>query len=421
MEALAKLKKRYQEVRSLTLKLCEPLQAEDFPVQPVPFVSPPKWHLAHTSWFFETFILVPFVPGYLVYHPRYGYLFNSYYNAIGDRVARDERGAMSRPTTDEIKLYRAYVDNAMEDAFNKDAFSDRDQCSKLIELGLNHEGQHQELLVTDIKYILGHNPLAPTYGFRESMNSSIKSTKEVESEGAWIEVAEGMYKIGATGEGYAWDNEKPLHQVYLQDCDVSRLLVTNKDYLAFMNDGGYTRPELWLSDGWDYAKSNHWEAPMYWTYSESGWTTYTLKDGIVPVDLEAPVTHVSFYEADAYATWAGLRLPTEFEWEGACMICNPRVDVDFFLNGKRLAPVIEVSGGNMLGNVWQWTYSAYHPYPGYKRAPGALGEYNGKFMINTMVLKGGSVATPMSDIRPSYRNFFGPETRWQFTGIRLAK
>jgi ergothioneine biosynthesis protein EgtB len=408
---------RYKAIRDQTLNLCAPLKTEDYVVQPVIDVSPPKWHLAHTTWFFETFILKKFSGDYKEFDPSFSYLFNSYYESVGERVDRVNRGNLTRPTVQEVMAYRAYVDAAMEEVYESEKLQDRAQFNRLLEIGLNHEQQHQELLVTDIKYILGHNPLRPRYKeiARHEKKSNAPPLKYIPFEG-------GLTEIGYAGAGFSWDNEKPVHQVFLGPFGLANRLITCGEYLEFMNDGAYRDFRHWLSDGWAEVQAKKWEAPMYWFQEDDQWFEYRL-GGVQPIEKDAPVTHISFYEADAFATWAGKRLPTEFEWEMAAKT-QKHIKGNFVESGN-LHPAPSHNGPDALqqlnGDCWEWTYSGYFPYPGYKREEGALGEYNGKFMINQMVLRGGSCATPEDHYRVSYRNFFQPELRWQFTGIRLAE
>jgi len=380
------LVEEYLQIRKYSEQVCEPLQTEDYVVQPVVDVSPPKWHLGHTTWFFETFILKPFSSNYQVYNDDYNFVFNSYYETVGNRVIRTDRGNLSRPGVNEIYQYRAYVDEAM---VNFLANVLNDEVRELLVLGFNHEQQHQELLLTDIKYILGNNPLFPAY---------VKDKKEVsgiQNEPGWIDIPAGVYEIGYDGTGFSFDNELNRHQVYLHDFAISKTLVTNAEFLEFIHAGGYENFNYWHSEGWDWVKSNHIVSPMYWHLMDGEWFNYTL-GGLLPVDLNAPVSHISYYESYAYASWKGLRLPTEFEWEVAAKHLN-------------------------WGERWEWTESAYLAYPGFSKAPGAIGEYNGKFMVNQKVLRGASIATPQNHSRITYRNFFHPHLRWQYTGIRLVK
>jgi len=375
---------RYSAVRQHTEYLCRNLQTEDFVVQASEEVSPTKWHLAHTTWFFETFLLKPHLGSYKEYHPRYSYLFNSYYNAVGERTHRFHRGLMTRPTVSEILAYREYVDKEMQILLSMRM---DEEIADLLELGLNHEQQHQELLITDLKYNLSFNPLYPQV-------LDIGEYRPEEDKG-WESVPEGLYDIGFEGDGFSYDNEHGRHQVFLESFNIAKALVTNAEYAEFVRSGAYEKVDLWLSDGWDWIKKNNVKQPLYWQEANGNFLYYTL-DGLKPLDPYAPVAHVSFYEAAAYAEWVGCRLPTEFQWE---------VAADRLKWGQR----------------WEWTNSAYLPYPKYQKAAGAIGEYNGKFMINQMVLRGASVATSEGHSRASYRNFFPPHACWQFTGIRLAK
>lgn len=382
----------YQRVRSWTEQLCASLETEDYVVQPTADVSPPKWHLGHTTWFWEHFILTPHAPGYRIFHDDFSFVFNSYYESVGRRVLRTQRGNLSRPTVAEVYRYRAYVDEAMTRFLAEHSAST--ELEKLIELGLNHEQQHQELLITDIKYILGHNPLFP------AIDMPVKE-QLADLPISAVNIPEGIYSIGfqAESDGFCFDNELGSHRVYLNETTLDGQLVTNADYLEFIEAGGYQQFQHWLSDGWAWVNANRIEAPLYWHQVEGQWHTYTFS-GLQPVDRAVPVCHVSYYEADAYARWRGRRLPTEAEWEVAALLPADH----------RLA----------WGLRWEWTGSAYLPYPGFKTAEGAVGEYNGKFMSGQMVLRGGSIATPEGHSRPTYRNFFQPDKRWQFTGIRLG-
>ncbi|RZJ87782.1 MAG: ergothioneine biosynthesis protein EgtB [Chryseobacterium sp.] len=376
----------YLRIRKHSEQICEPLQTEDYVVQPIADVSPPKWHLGHTTWFFETFILKAFSPTYQEFNPDFNYVFNSYYESVGARVIRTDRGNLSRPSVNDVYQYRAYVDEAMKHLLSCPI---DEKLTELLLLGFNHEQQHQELLLTDIKYILGNNPLFPAY----SIDWKDKTDELCGDE--MIDIAEGIYEIGFNGEGFCFDNELSWHKVYLNHFSISTSLVTNLEYLDFINAGGYQDFSYWHAEGWDWVKTNQINAPLYWNLVDGDWFNYTL-NGFHKIDLNAPVTHISYYEAYAYASWKGLRLPTEFEWEIAAQQFN-------------------------WGTRWEWTESAYLPYPGFSKAPGAIGEYNGKFMVNQKVLRGASVATPQCHERISYRNFFHPHLRWQFTGIRLAK
>ncbi|MGF7077284.1 ergothioneine biosynthesis protein EgtB [Mucilaginibacter sp. 3215] len=378
---------RYKEVRQRTEKICSYLQTEDYVVQPVVDVSPPKWHIGHVTWFFETFILKPYFMGYQEYNPDYNYVFNSYYETVGARVIRTDRGNLSRPTVIEIYGYRKYVDEAMEGFLSGDV---SDDVKELLILGFNHEEQHQELLMTDIKFILGHNPLFPAY----NKNYTAPHVDEGEDD-AFISMDEGIYEIGFNGDGFCFDNELNRHKVYLNAYEINSKLVNNAEYLEFINSGGYHDFRHWHAEGWDWVKTNKAEAPLYWHLVDNEWHNYTYH-GLEPLHLKDPVTHISYFEAYAYASWKGLRLPTEFEWEAASSKFN-------------------------WGRRWEWTESSYLPYPGFAKAPGAIGEYNGKFMVNQKVLRGASEVTPPGHSRATYRNFFQTNLRWQFTGIRLAR
>ena len=412
------LLEQYQQVRQLSDRICEPLVIEDYGVQSMPDVSPPKWHLAHTSWFFETFLLIPYLPDYDVFHPAFGYLFNSYYEAVGKRHPRPQRGLLSRPTVEQVYRYRAYVDQAMQGLLQnlEQTPSSPAALTDLVTLGLHHEQQHQELLLTDIKHILALNPLRPAY--RADLPAVGRG--DITSKEKWLDYPGGLYTVGYKGDDFAFDNESPLHSVYLPDYYLASHLITNGEYLEFMQTGGYGKPDYWLSEGWATAHLNHWDAPLYWEEIDGHWWTMTL-GGLRQVNEHEPVCHVSFYEADAYARWAGKRLPTEAEWEVAADAVP--VQGNFLANGRlHPAPAMGLTRPDQLfGDVWEWTQSAYLPYPGFKAAAGAVGEYNGKFMCNQMVLRGGSCVTPPDHTRPSYRNFFPPATRWQFSGIRLAQ
>ena len=410
------LLQRFLQIRNQTEVLCRPLLPEDTVVQPMADVSPPKWHLAHTSWFFETFILQKYFPGYAVFNKDYNYLFNSYYNSIGSRILRQSRGTLSRPPLAEIYQYRSYVNEHIGQLFTILNEKELTAIDSLFELGLQHEQQHQELLVTDIKYILSTNPLAPAL---LPLQLKAKPTLVNLPKPEYLAVKAGLYPIGHTGSNFCFDNELGVHQVWLDDFSFRNQLVTNQEYLQFIEAGGYQDFRFWLHEGYDLAQQEQWTAPLYWVKQPDGWHRFTLH-GLQPVNLQAPVTHISFYEADAYANWAGKRLLTEFEWEVATKQYPPELKSGNFLENGLYDPQPSQGDPQLLGNVWEWTYSAYAPYPRFNKAEGALGEYNGKFMINQMVLRGGSCATPQSHIRPTYRNFFHPDKRWQFTGIRLA-
>jgi len=409
---------RFHQIRNFTSALCANLEPEDFVVQSMPDVSPTKWHLAHTTWFFETFILKKFVSGYHADVPEYAYLFNSYYNAAGDMHRRDLRGLISRPTVREAQRYRSSIDAHMDNLLSDADENLIDEIEPILILGIHHEQQHQELLITDIKHVFAQNPLYPV--FREH-KTNIAPPKPALMR--FFDFDEAIVQIGHDGHEFAYDNEGPRHRALVSAFSLASRPVTNGEYLQFIEDGGYARAELWLSLGWMTVNEQRWQAPLYWVKRDGAWWNFTLS-GFRPVDESEPVTHVSYFEADAYANWAGARLPTEFEWERAASDCP--VEGNFVENEAFHPRPAPASGQGrdlhqMFGDVWEWTRSAYSPYPGYRAAPGALGEYNGKFMCNQYVLRGGSCATSRTHIRRTYRNFFPPEKRWQFTGIRLAR
>jgi ergothioneine biosynthesis protein EgtB len=421
----------FNEIRCVTKSLCRPLLTEDYVVQSMPDVSPPKWHLGHTSWFFEQFLLRPFRPGYVPLDDRYGYLFNSYYESFGERMSRDRRGTLSRPSVEEVYTYRDSIDRGIRELI-MDVKEDRfGGIGKLVELGLQHEQQHQELLVTDIKHIFATNPLAPVYFCAPASVPPMRSGSPPPAR--FLPFEDSLFELGAPAEGFAWDNERPRHKVFVNAFRLMNRPVTCGEYAQFIDDGGYRNPLLWLSDGWETIQREGWQAPLYWLDSEGGRMLATLA-GILPLDPAEPVSHASFYEADAFARWAGKRLPTEAEWEFAANALSIPPLYGNFLEDANFHPLpLHGSSGDtesslehaacleqMFGDVWEWTASAYLPYPGYRTEPGALAEYNGKFMSNQMVLRGGSCATPRKHIRASYRNFFACGKRWQFTGIRLA-
>lgn len=414
MELTKNISQNYLDVRKQTMVLVAPLQTEDFIPQPIIDVSPPKWNLGHTTWFFETFILKRYHSSYKEFDPDFNFVFNSYYESIGERVLRDQRGNLSRPELKKVFAYREYVDKQMEDFLKHGNYSE--DVLKLIELGINHEQQHQELFITDFKYILFSNPLKPTYS---EINTG---TGKKPADLSYYDIEEGIYPIGCSGPDFHFDNEEGEHKVYLHHFSISNRLITNAEYLEFMQAGAYTNFKFWLAEGWDWVNKNSIKSPEYWIYENEEWFNFTL-GGIKPIELNEPVTHISFYEADAYARWSGTRLATEFEWEVACKHFAPKIKQENnFLESGLLHPITQQNNSNqLLGDVWEWTNSAYLPYPGFNIAEGAVGEYNGKFMINQMVLRGGSCATPKSHFRISYRNFFHPDKRWQFTGIRLVK
>jgi ergothioneine biosynthesis protein EgtB len=414
---------RFHQIRDFTNSLCAGLEPEDYVVQSMPDVSPTKWHLAHTTWFFETFILKKFSPSYRSEIPQYAYLFNSYYNAAGDMHRRDLRGLISRPTVREAQRYRASIDSHIDNLLSGANEKLLDEIEPILVLGIHHEQQHQELLVTDIKHVFAQNPLYPVFRERKTGGRSSATPGSQSSPLHFIGFDEATIEIGHDGRGFAYDNEEPQHRALVPAFSLASRPVTNGEYMAFIEDSGYTRPEFWLSLGWMTVNEQHWQAPLYWTKRDGAWWSFTLS-GFRPVDESEPVTHVSYFEADAYANWAGARLPTEFEWERAALDCPIEGN---FVEDETFHPCTLSTSGNdrrlhqMFGNVWEWTRSAYSPYAGYRAVPGALGEYNGKFMCNQYVLRGGSCATSRSHIRRTYRNFFQPEKRWQFTGIRLAR
>ena len=400
----------YAAVRAQSEALCEPLATEDYVVQPIVDASPPRWHLAHTTWFFETFLLKPFAAGYRPFDAAFEYLFNSYYNGVGNQFPRPLRGTLSRPTVAEVRRYRQYVDAAMQPLLGREDAT----VQSRIELGLHHEQQHQELLLTDVKANLGLNPLKPAY------RAESEPAAEIAPALAFEPFTAGMAEIGAAEKGFCFDNERPRHRVWLHDFALANRLVTNAEYAAFIDDGGYDAPALWLSEGWAWRSEHDVRAPMYWRRVDGAWLEYRLDGGERPVEDDAPATHVSYFEADAYARWAGARLPTEAEWEVAAA-GNPAHGT-FAPNAVH--PRAAQGNGGLLqafGDCWEWTSSAYGPYPGFTPLAGTLGEYNGKFMSSQNVLRGGSCATPQGHVRATYRNFFYPKDRWQFTGIRLAK
>ena len=400
---------RYRTVRDLTEALAAPLSPEDQTVQSMPDVSPTKWHRAHVTWFFETFVLAPNVPDYQPFHPAYGYLFNSYYETVGERHPRPDRGLVTRPGAAEIGEYRAHVDAAMADLLDGDDLDPG--LAGLIELGLHHEQQHQELLLMDIKHVLSCGSLAPAY-----LPLDVPPPGDIRPLG-WVDHAGGLVDVGHAGDGFGFDNEGPRHRVWLEPFSLADRPVVNGEWLAFVDDGGYQRPDLWLSDGW-YAVQAGLTVPLYWREDDGVWTEFTLA-GPVPLDPSRPVTHLSYYEADAFARWSDARLPTEAEWEAVA--CGRPVD-GRNLDLTRLRPEVGPPGDlGLFGDVWEWTSSAYLPYPGFRPAAGAVGEYNGKFMSGQHVLRGGACVTPDGHTRATYRNFFPPGARWAFSGLRLAR
>ena len=409
----------YKTVREFSHTLAEPLVIEDYVVQSMPDVSPTKWHLAHTSWFFETFVLSQALPKYKSPNTGYAYLFNSYYVQAGERHYRPKRGLISRPTVEETYQYRNHVDESMLQFMENSNEKEWDQLAPVIEIGIHHEQQHQELIVTDIKHVLSENPLKPKYLDKTQNGHKPEKLEPL----AWVEFEEEIYTIGNQGDGFGYDNEYPNHKVYLNSFELGSRLITNAEYIEFIEDGGYKTPEIWLSEGWATVETENWNCPLYWENKDGKWMQFTLT-GLREVEPNEPVTHVSYFEADAFARWAGFRLPTEAEWEVAAS--NLEMEGNF-VDNMNFHPVSLGKDSNgselkqMFGDVWEWTQSSYSAYPGYKTPPGALGEYNGKFMCNQMVLRGGSCATSRSHIRKTYRNFFPTNARWQFMGIRLAK
>jgi ergothioneine biosynthesis protein EgtB len=400
-----------RRVRDLTVRLCDPLRAEDCVVQSAPETSPAKWHLAHTTWFFENFLLVPYLPKYRAFHPRFGFLFNSYYESVGEFHPRLQRGLLSRPSLEEIKAYRDYVDQHMGTLIEAPDTADAAEIRARATLGIHHEQQHQELLLTDIKHLFACNPLKPAY--REAVSPEARTIPPLD----WLRLPAGMYSFGHGGNGFAFDNEMPRHRRYLDEFSLASRPVTNAEYIEFIAAGGYRQPTLWLSDGWRKVNDARWTAPLYWERQDGEWWQMTLA-GYRRVEPSEPVCHVSYYEADAFARWSGKRLPTEFEWEAAAGTQTP--DGNFLESGRFHPQPARDGASQFFGDVWEWTQSAYNPYPGYRPPAGALGEYNGKFMVSQLVLRGGSCVTPAAHIRASYRNFFYPQDRWQFMGIRLA-
>jgi ergothioneine biosynthesis protein EgtB len=399
---------RFREVRCETERLCSPLEPEDYQLQSMPECSPPKWHLAHTTWFFETFILAAQSADYRPFHSQFGYLFNSYYESAGARWPRPSRGLLTRPTVAQVYAYRQAIDEQIAALIENIDDAALAAIVPLFELGLNHEQQHQELLLTDLKHGLGLNPLRPAY------SAPLKGEQAVLEPVEWLSFPAGVRWIGHQGPGFAFDNEMPRHRVFVGDFAIAARPVASGEYLEFIEAGGYDRPDLWLSDGWAARQRNGWTSPQYWTRDGKEWTLFTLR-GERPLDAAEPVCHVSYYEADAFARWAGARLPTEAEWETA--VAEQKVSGHFLDSG--LHPAYQRK--SFFGDVWVWTASSYLAYAGFKPAAGVVGEYNGKFMCNQMVLRGGSCATPAGHVRRTYRNFFPPEARWQFSGLRLAR
>ncbi len=404
---------RFASVRRQTDALAAPLTPEDCALQSMPDASPVKWHLAHTSWFFETFVLADFLSGYRAFDPSFRVLFNSYYNAVGEKHPRPERGLLSRPDIDTVRAYRRHIDAAMCELLARRLPA---RAAALVELGLQHEQQHQELILTDVKHLFARNPGHPVYDPRWPPAPAAPRNC------AWHRYSGGLVTVGHAGPGFAFDNEEPAHRVYVAPFAIAHAPVSHGDFAQFVADGGYSRPELWLSLGWDTVVARGWRAPLYWEADGDSWRTFTLH-GMAAIDPDAPMCHLSFFEADAYARWAGARLPTEFEWE---LAARDQPVAGNFLESRALHPLAQASEmpaagpAQMFGDVWEWTRSEYAPYPGFRASAGAVGEYNGKFMCNQYVLRGGSCVTPAAHMRATYRNFFPPDARWQFAGLRLA-
>ncbi len=409
----------YNRVRQDSLSICEPLEVEDYNIQTMPDVSPPKWHLAHTSWFFETFLLKPHFPDYTIYHPRYEHIFNSYYEQVGTFHPRPQRGMLSRPTLDNIFKYRIHIDNFMNKLIASQVIKNKQSIVDKIILGLNHEQQHQELLYTDILHIFANNPLQPQYRNLKQRHPSKNSNV---GDIAWLAFDESLSQYGFSGQGFHYDNETPHHKSYTGKFKLASRLVTNAEYLNFINDAGYSNSKYWLSDAWKMINTQKWRHPFYWQLENGTWFEMTL-GGKRELDINAPVSHVSYFEADAYANWCNARLPTEYEWELAAnsVEISGNLRESDFCHSVAIKNNSNVSLQQMYGDLWEWTKSPYVAYPGYRAVDGAIGEYNGKFMSNQIVLKGGSCVTPKEHIRSSYRNFFYPGDRWQFSGIRLAQ
>lgn len=409
------LLQRFKQIRQDSLDIVDPLEPEDFVIQVKTETSPTKWHLAHVSWFFETFVLEKAIEGYESMHPQYAYIFNSYYLQTGEPHARAKRGYLSRPTVEEVMEYREYVNREVIEFLNNASEEELAEFGPVIEIGNNHEQQHQELMITDFKYMFGQNPLYPVY--REQEHPESKEPGQLK----WVSFDEGIYQIGNNGGEFTYDNEHPQHREFLESFELADRLITNREYMEFMKEGGYERSALWLDDGWATVNEHNWDSPLYWCRRDDGWYHYTLS-GLRKPDPNEPVTHISYYEADAFARWADARLPTEQEWEVAAS--DKPYDGNFVeTENFHPRPLQNNAEGlkQMYGDVWEWTKSAYDAYPGYEPLEGALGEYNGKFMCGQYVLRGGSCATSNTHIRKTYRNFFYPDARWQFNGIRLAR
>ncbi|MAY83714.1 MAG: hypothetical protein CMP59_06220 [Flavobacteriales bacterium] len=403
---------RYKSIRNQTLRLTEPLKTEDFVSQPIVDVSPPKWHLGHSTWFFENFILSRYKKDYKLYDKEFNFIFNSYYESQGNRILRNKRGGLNRPSTEEIIAYRKHVDLHIQELMDqRDDFGD--SFYNFLELGLQHEQQHQELLLTDIKYIFADNPLLVAY-------KDYEMPQNQQAAEGWLDIEEGVYQIGFGGDAFCFDNEREQHKVYLHKYQISNRLVSNREFLEFINDGAYENYELWLSEGWEWVKENDARSPLYWLNEEGDWLSFEM-NGLQKLRMEDPLSHINYYEADAFARWKGKRLPTEMEWEVAALHYGRLEEADSFSESDIPQATLSSNRSNFYGALWEWTSSDYAPYPYYKREKGALGEYNGKFMVNQKVLRGGSCATPKSHYRPTYRNFFHPHLQWQFCGLRLAE
>lgn len=405
---------RFKSIRARSKSLCTPLEIEDYGIQAMSDVSPPKWHLAHTTWFFETFILVPFAPSYHAFHPTYAHLFNSYYETAGTFFPRRQRGLLSRPTVAEVYRYRCHVDAAMQTLLANLPAQHTADILLRAQLGIEHEIQHQELLLMDIKFNLSINPLYPAYQTHKNTGVPVGTLPL-----SWTTFDAGTINIGHDGAAFCYDNERPRHQTMLNRFRLADRLITNSEYLDFINDGGYQRADLWLSDGWQAINTLGWKAPLYWHSEKNNWSEFTLS-GMQALNLQLPVAHLSYFEADAYARWVGKRLPTEVEWEHAA--ASQTINGNFIESGILHPQAVQESGlTQMYGDLWQWTQSAYAPYPGFRPLPGTLGEYNGKFMCNQFVLRGGCCVSPHDHIRATYRNFFRAADRWMFSGLRLAE
>lgn len=434
-----KIVERYRHVRAFSKRICGALELEDCVVQSMPDASPLRWHLAHTTWFFETFVLKQHLPSYRTCQDQYAYLFNSYYNALGDQFPRAQRGVLSRPTLREVWGYRELVDRQLIEALESQSLEDPERCTELIELGLQHEQQHQELMLTDIKHAFSRNPLLPVYAGLDHANLFQLSTDQLSRSilsNCFQPIKSRLVDIGHDPKhGFAYDNEMPRHTVFIQPAKLATRVVTNGQYKQFIEDNGYQRPELWLSEGWSHVVAENWQAPLYWSQCDGQWMEFTLA-GQQPLDLSRPVCHVSYFEADAFARWSGDRLPTEFEWESIAeeeavsgnvsrsdrllLFADQLFDEGLAIHPQAIPPTAP-DFADLLGNVWEWTSSSYAPYPGYRPSPGAIGEYNGKFMCNQYVLRGGSCATSSDHIRVTYRNFFPAHARWQFSGVRMVR